>query len=207
MPFIYLLEGLIIGFSLAAPIGPVGILCVRHTLTFGNRHGYIVGLSGASADVIYATVAAFGITLISDFVTKEQHLIRLAGGILLLTLGFYTFRSNPSAKVALNRPIQHTRVFVSTFLLTLTNPLTMFGYASVISVVATGKTMDDHFGVAMLVFGVFLGSLLWFFLLTNLAHFFTEKITVGGIAIVNKVAGSLLMLLGATALWSSLRSF
>jgi arginine exporter protein ArgO len=83
MNFIFLLKGLAIGFSLAAPVGPVGVLCIRRTLAYGSKRGLIVGLSAACADMLYGIVAVFGVTLISDFISNQQQWLRLMGGVLL----------------------------------------------------------------------------------------------------------------------------
>src|SRR5512140_1804822 len=114
MNFMYLLEGAVIGFSLAAPIGPVGILCVRRTLAHGVRYGLVIGVSAASCDMIYSIVAAFGITLVSDFITREQHWLRLVGGIILLAVGYGAFRTHPLADKAVKTPRGHTWTFFST---------------------------------------------------------------------------------------------
>jgi len=202
MFFVYLLEGFVIGFLLAMPVGPIGVLCVRRTLTSGNYHGFIAGLSGASADIVYALVAAFGITLISDFVNGFQHWIRLAGGVLLLVLGLFIFRSHPSQQAALKRSNGHTKVFISTFLLALTNPMTLFAYAAVFSGVRSGQIVSNRIFLPMLVAGVFFGSLSWFSLLTSLTYFFKKNIISVGLTTVNRIAGCLLMLFGIVAIWS-----
>ncbi len=183
------------------PVGPIGVLCVRRTLTYGNYHGFIAGLSGASADVIYALVAAFGITLISDFVTGFQHWIRLAGGVLLLFLGLYIFRSHPTEHAAPKQLNEHTKVFISTFLLALTNPMTLFAYAAVFSGVRNGHIGNNRIFLPLLVAGVFFGSLSWFSLLTSLTYFFKKSITSSGLTIVNRIAGCLLMFFGVIAIW------
>ena len=200
MNFIFLLEGLVIGFSLAAPVGPVGVLCIRRTLAHGSKRGLIVGLSAACADMIYGIVAAFGVTLISNFITNEQQWIRLVGGVLLLILGYHTFRSHSSTETPINGTNGHVRAFISTFLLTLTNPMTLFAFAAVFAGVGLDKIIGDNWSGTFLVTGIFLGSLSWFALLTTLVHFFREKITANGLALVNKIAGTLLILFGAFAL-------
>ncbi len=202
MAFISLLEGFVIGFLLAMPVGPIGILCIRRTLTNGRHHGIIVGLSGASADVVYALVAAFSVTLISDFVTGFQHWIRLAGGVLLLILGFYIFRSQPALRSAPNRSNIHAKTFFSTFLLALTNPMTMFAFATAFSAVRSGQITNNRIFLPMLVAGVFLGSLFWFFMLANFASIFKKNLTDGGLVLVNKISGCLLMCFGVIALWA-----
>jgi len=204
MAFTCLLKGIIIGFSLAAPVGPIGILCVRRTLAHGGWRGFLTGLSSASADAVYAVVAAFGVTLISNFVAGHQQWLRLVGGILLLALGFYTFRSRPDTHVPTRAMGREARVFISTFLLALTNPLTLFAYAAALSGIGVENIKSDGVYLTLLVTGIFLGSLLWSSLLTILARIFKEKVSARGLGIVNKVAGSLLMLFGAIALWTGL---
>ena len=120
MNFMYFVEGAVIGFSLAAPIGPVGILCVRRTLEHGARYGLVIGVSAASCDMVNSIVAAFGITLVSDFITLEQYWIRLVGGIILLVIGFGAFRTHPLADKAVKAPRGHMWAFFSTALLVLT---------------------------------------------------------------------------------------
>ena len=205
MDFIYLLKGIAIGFSLAAPVGPVGILCIRRTLAHGNKRGIIVGLSAASADMIYGIVAAFGVTLISNFISQQQHWIRLIGGIFMFILGYRTFFSHPATDTIIDGKNGHARTFVSTFLLTLTNPMTMFAFAAIFAGIGLDKSMGLNGYSIFLVGGIFLGSLGWFTLLTSLVHFFREIITTDGLVIINKVAGSLLTLFGIIALWSGIR--
>jgi threonine/homoserine/homoserine lactone efflux protein len=207
MEFIYLLRGLAIGFSLAAPVGPIGVLCIRRTLAYGSKRGLVVGASAASADMMYGIVAAFGVTLISDFIFIHQNIIRIAGGILLLFLGYHSYRSHPATDTESNNANGHTRAFISTFLLTLTNPMTLFAFAAVFAAIGLEKIVGDYSLASFLVIGVLLGSFCWFSLLTTLVHFFREKISTNGIALVNKIAGSLLIIFGIVALWSGIIGF
>jgi threonine/homoserine/homoserine lactone efflux protein len=207
MDFIYLLKGLAVGFSLAAPVGPIGVLCIRRTLAHGSKRGIIIGLSAASADMIYGIVAAFGVTLISDFISQQQHWIRLVGGILLLVLGYRTFFSHPATDIIISGKNGHTRMFLSTFFLTLTNPITFFAFAAVFAGIGLDQSMGRHGFAIFLVAGIFIGSFSWFSLLTSLVHFFHEKITTDGLIVINKIAGSLLTLFGLIALWSGANGF
>ncbi len=202
MELIYILRGIAIGFSLAAPVGPIGILCIRRTLAQGSNRGLFVGIGAATADMMYGIVAAFGVTLISNFITDNIGIIRLVGGILLLILGYRTFRSHPAKDTTLNGLNGHTRDFISVFLLTLSNPMTLFAFAAVFAGVGLEKVIGDYSSAAFLVAGIFLGSMSWFTLLTTLVHFFREKISTDGIVVVNKIAGTLLILCGLFALWS-----
>jgi threonine/homoserine/homoserine lactone efflux protein len=202
MYFIFLLEGLAIGFLLATPVGPIGILCVRRTLMYGRHYGFIVGLSGASADIVYALIAAFGIALISNFIQEWQFWIRLGGGVLLLLLGFRIFHSNPMVQTTAERSKIPRRTFVPIFLLALTNPMSMFGFGAVFSSTRIVQTTADRVSLFMLVAGVFFGSLLWFSLLTSVTYAFKRKLAGAGLAIVNRIAGLLFILFGTVNVWS-----
>jgi threonine/homoserine/homoserine lactone efflux protein len=202
MYLIILLEGLAIGFLLATPIGPIGVICVRRTLAYGKRQGFIIGLSGASADIVYALIAAYGVTLISNFVYKWQFWIRLGGGILLLLLGFLILRSDPIVQAAAEQSNKYGKAFVPTFLLALTNPMSMFGFGAVFSSTRICQTAADRVSLFMLVAGVFFGSLLWFSLLTGVTSVFKKKLKNGGLAIVNRIEGMLFIIFGAVSIWS-----
>jgi len=205
MNLIYLLEGAVIGFSLAAPIGPVGILCVRRTLEHGARYGLAIGVSAASCDMINSIVAAFGITLVSDFITLEQYWIRLVGGIILLAVGYGVFCAHPVAGAALKAPRGRTWTFFSTALLVFTNPLTLFAFAAAFVVIGVKHIVGHPVFGLMLVVGVFFGSLTWFVLLVGLTHFIKDKVMRVGLTLVNRIVGSLLMLCGLYALWNGIR--
>ena len=199
MLIIHFIEGILVGFVLATPVGPIGILCVRHTLAFGRSHGLVVGLGGATADILYATVAAFGVKLISAFVSGHHQLIQAVGGVFLLIVGLYTLLSSAKVSVKTVSLALHTKVFASTFLLAITNPMTLVGFAAVFTMLGVRRMLPEQTNVLALVAGVFIGSLLWFSVLASLARKFREQLTTGGLARVNRIAGSFLMLLGAIA--------
>jgi threonine/homoserine/homoserine lactone efflux protein len=201
------LNGLAIGFSLAVPVGPVGVLCIRRTLAQGARRGLLVGVSAAMADMVYGIIASFGVTLISDFITSQQQWIRIVGGVLLLALAFRTYNSHPATETFEDTINGHTRAVISTFLLTLTNPMTMFAFAAIFAGIGLERIIGDHWSASLLVSGIFLGSFLWFTLLTLFTYIFKERITARGIVLVNKTAGILLALFGSVALWTGFTGF
>jgi threonine/homoserine/homoserine lactone efflux protein len=204
MNSIYFVEGAIIGFSLAVPIGPVGILCVRRTLEHGLWYGLVTGLSAASCDMVNGIVAAFGMTLVSDFITLEQYWIRLVGGIILLVIGYAAFRTRSLADKAVKARRGHTWTFFSTALLVFTNPLTLFAFAAAFAVIGTKNLVGHPVSGLLLVAGVFFGSLTWFVLLAGLVHYFKEKVMRVRLTLVNRVAGTLLMLCGLYAVWNGI---
>ena len=205
MIFIYLVEGILLGFLMAVPIGAIGILCIRRTLNHGKRQGYITGLAGATADVLFSTVSAFGIKLISDFITVHQHEIRIAGGLLLVLMGAFLIRSPRTVVIKQDNILEETKIYLSTLVLALTNPLVLFGYGAAISVIGDVQFFQSYYSLSMLVIGVFLGSMLWFFTISNLAHRFRVMVTEEKLTIVNRIAGVLLLLIGLSSMWDGVR--
>ena len=198
MDTIFFLKGLIIGFAMAVPIGPIGVLCIRKTLAEGHARGILIGLGGAAADSLYGSIAAFGLTFVSDIITREQFWFRLIGGGILIFLGFRTFlaRARDQMLPFVNRGLLGS--FVSVFILALTNPLTVFAFLAVFAAFGLGHQMTIM-SAFILVFGIFAGSLLWFLILGFVATSFRKKLNRGGLRWVNRVAGVLLILSGVAA--------
>ncbi len=192
------LKGAILGFSIAAPVGPIAILCIRKTLEFGRWSGLFSGLGAAFADMLYGIIAAFGLTLISDFLLAQQIWLRLIGGAFLLVLGFricYARRLAKPDKVAHSTLLKD---FISTFLLTMTNPMTIVVFLAVfaaLGLVSTGKFWD----AGWLVLGVFVGSSVWWLILSEGITLFRKKITHGVMVWINRIAGLLIMGFGIGA--------
>lgn len=197
-----LLKGAIIGFSLAAPVGPVGVMCIRRTLTHGHLRGFVSGLGAATADSVYAIVAAFGITLISNFIVQHEYSIRLVGGILLVLLGIRTLLVHPAEKAPSNGINGHASAYVSMFLLTFTNPMTLFAFAVVFAGIGAGSAVGDTLTATFLVAGVFLGSATWFLFMTTAVHVYKDKFKVWGLKVVNIIAGSFILLCGVVIIIS-----
>lgn len=201
MELIFFIKGMIIGFAMAVPIGPVGILCIRKTLAEGHARGMIIGLGAASADSIFSSMAAFGLTFISDTIASQHVWFSLSGGVLLLFLGIRTFRDKRKKKIADFSNKGLMRSFATAFFLALTNPVTIFAFIAVFT--AFGFSHNINFvSASILVFGVFTGSYLWFLTLSYIATHFREKMNSVGLIWVNKIAGILIIISGTIALAS-----
>src|SRR3954471_5491871 len=161
-----LLRGIVIGFAIAAPVGAVGVLCIRHTLAVGRVSGLVSDLGAASADAIYGSVAAFGLIFVSTFLIESEAGLRTFGGAFLLALGVKFLLECPAERgVAPARGSRLLSAFASTFLLTLTNPTTILSFAAIFAGLGTGTETEEYLSAALLVLGVFLGSALWWLLL------------------------------------------
>jgi threonine/homoserine/homoserine lactone efflux protein len=205
MEFTFFLKGIAIGFAMAVPVGPIGIMCIRKTLTEGRLRGLIIGLGAATADLFYGCVAAFGLTFISDTLDSQRIWIRLVGGALLLFLGIRTFRSQPTdpkSKIKIHSSGM-LGSYLYTLLLTLTNPLTIFAFIAVFAALGLGIGLSI-FSASVLVAGVFIGSCLWFLLLSSGTLFFRKKLDLEGLTWVNKIAGILIIISGIIAIVSLL---
>jgi len=202
LEYTLLLKGIIIGFSLALPIGPIGILCIRKTIAHGHLPGMIVGFGAATADAIYGCVAAFGLTVISDLLVTQQMWLRLVGGAFLLYLGVKTFLARPVEEMPSSNGRGLLGSYVSTFLLTLTNPLTIFAFLGVFAALGVRNGDLGYGSAATLVLGVFLGSSLWFFILSYGVTLFRGNINSTGLGWVNRISGFLIICFGIIAIVS-----
>ena len=199
----FFLKGVLVGFAMAVLIGPIGVMCIRKTLTEGRLRGLIIGLGAATADFLYGCVAAFGLTVISSALVSQRIWIRLVGGALLLFLGIRTFRAKPSDP---KYHIHSSGILAShpyTVFLTLTNPLTIFAFIAVFAALGLGGEVINFSGSA-LVLGVFTGSCLWFLSLSSIVILFRAKFDMVGLRWVNRIAGILITISGVVAIASLL---
>src|SRR5215467_10551272 len=153
----FLLRGMIIGFSIAAPVGPIGALCIRRSLAEGQLVGLLTGLGAATADAVYGAIAAFGLTAISGALVSYRTSLALLGGMFLCYLGFRTLVASPQEATRPQRPQRIASAYASTFVLTLTNPMTILSFVAIFAGLGLASGADFK-GAAMLVTGVFAGS-------------------------------------------------
>jgi threonine/homoserine/homoserine lactone efflux protein len=203
MDISFFIRGLLVGFSIAAPVGPIGVLCIRRTLAEGRVYGFVSGLGAATADALYGLVAGFGLTFISSLLVSQQVWLRLIGGGFLCYLGLRTFLATPANQAAAVRGTGLLGAYVSTLFLTLTNPMTILSFAAVFAGLGSVAVAGADYGsVAVLVLGVFLGSALWWFLLSGGANLFRTRLGSEGLRWVNRISGAIIAGFGLFALWS-----
>lgn len=197
-----LARGVILGFSIAAPVGPIGVLCIRRTLAEGRGVGLATGLGAAVADGIYGAVAAFGLSWVTDALIGHQSWIRLVGGLFLLYLGVTSFVSKPAERAAEARGAGLGGAFASTFLLTLANPMTILSFVAVFAGLGVVSGMGGARSAAALVVGVVLGSALWWLGLSALVDRLRSRFDAGGLRWVNRISGAVIAGFGVVALFS-----
>ena len=198
----FLLKGLILGFSIAAPVGPIGVLCIRRTLAEGRAAGFVSGLGAATADAIYGSIAAFGLTVISSFLASQQFALRLVGGAFLCYLGVKTLLARPAEHAATAEGRGLVGSYASTFFLTLTNPMTIFSFIAVFAGLGFVGGSSDFLSAVFLVLGVFGGSAFWWLLLSGGVSLFRARFDVRALRWVNWISGIIITTFGVLALWS-----
>jgi len=195
------LRGLLIGFSIAAPVGPIGVLCIRRTLAEGRLAGLLSGMGAASADMVYGAVAAFGLTAIQNLLLSQSTWLSIVGGIFLLYLGIKTFFSKPAEQAAKSSRGGLFGAYLTTFFLTITNPITILSFIAIFAGLRLGETDGNYVSAALMVLGVFLGSAAWWLTLSTGVSFLRKKFTPALLAWINRLAGVIIFAFGLAALF------
>jgi threonine/homoserine/homoserine lactone efflux protein len=183
-----LIRGLIAGFVIAAPVGPVNVLVISRTLTKGRLSGLISGLGAAAADAFYGSIAGFGISLVIQFLIREQFWIRLVGGILLVMIGLSYFFKPPRKLSEHKREETGQSDFVSTFLLTLTNPTTILSFLAVLAGLGMSQARANWLTL-VLVGGILAGSMVWWIILTTAVNYLRDRFNDRAMLWMNRIAG------------------
>jgi threonine/homoserine/homoserine lactone efflux protein len=199
MAFNFLVKGLAIGVSIAAPVGPIGLLCIRRSLERGRMAGLATGLGAATADAAYGCIAAFSLSAVSRFLLAEVTWLRLGGGVALCWLGVRTFLSAPARREAQAGSGGLASAYLSSLLLTLANPMTILSFVAVFA--GLGLAASPDFAAAgTLVAGVFVGSGLWWLLLSASVARMRHRVGDGWMRAINRLSGGLIVAFGLYAL-------
>ncbi len=202
---IELLKGILLGFLIAIPVGPIGMLCIQRTLAKGRLSGFISGLGAATADGLYSAVAAFGISIVTSFVAREQFWLRLIGGAILLYIGIQAFRKDIEERspAAVKGFASGASDYLSTFVLTLTNPSTIISFG--IFFVALNFNLDTTAAAVLTVAGVAIGSALWWLALSMVVEKLVVKMKLLSLQTVGKCASGIIIITALLVLGSILK--
>ncbi len=204
MIFLFL-KGALMGFSIAAPVGPIGVLCIRRTLSHGMLNGLVSGLGAATADGCYGIIAAAGLTTLSSLLVDNQVLLRVAGGAFLLYLGVKTLLSKPSTESSGDnrpQPGDLLKAYSSIFALTITNPMTIISFTAIFAGLGIGSSAGSMGGAVIMVTGVVCGSAAWWLILSGTFGLVRSKVNQGMMLWVNRVSGVVISTFGVLALIS-----
>lgn len=205
MEITFFIKGVILGFSIAAPVGPIGILCIRRTLQYGRFSGFFSGLGAAAADTLYGLIAAFSLTLVSDFLAAQKFWLHLFGGFFLIALGTRTFFA-PTLEMTRGRVLHRSLLsdFVSTFFLTISNPITILSFVAVFAGLGLVDVSEKYIDAVVLITGIFIGSSIWWLILSEGITFFRKKVSQQTMSWINRTAGMIIVAFGLAALISAL---
>lgn len=198
------LHGIFLGLLVAIPVGPMGMLCIERTLIKGRLSGFISGLGAATADALYAAVAAFGLTAISAFITAFQMPIRIIGGILLIIIGLRTLHAKVVANHKPDTAYTLLADYTSGLLLTLTNASTIISFAALFSATGVNLTPDKPMLAVLLTLGFFVGSTLWWFILSSGITQLKNRVKNFSIQLVSHIGGAFIAITGVVIIGSVL---
>jgi threonine/homoserine/homoserine lactone efflux protein len=203
MPAYFITQGVLIGFVVAVPVGPLGILCINRALVAGALCGLISGLGVATADALAASVAALSISFVSGFLIKHQIVLRLAGGVFLCYLGAQIYRTKPKPAAPPPSDVNGlVNAYATTFVLTFSNPVTLLSFIAIYAGWHVPSLQGRYLAAALLALGVLIGSALWWVCLFIGMTAFREKFSLDALVWVHRVSGALMVGFGIVILLS-----
>jgi threonine/homoserine/homoserine lactone efflux protein len=203
---LFFMKGLLLGLAIAIPVGPIGVLCIRRTLIMGRLNGLASGLGAATADGLYGCIAGFGLTAVADMLVSQAVWLRLVGGLFLCYLGISTLLAKPPSPKETGelaqKPLKSSLLgaYGSTLALTLTNPATIFSFAAIFTGLGLVESGQNYADSGALVLGVFLGSALWWGVLSATVNLLRSRLTPARMRWLNRVSGGVITILGVVAL-------
>lgn len=199
-----LARGIILGFTIAAAVGPISLLVIRRTIAEGRVVGLASGMGVATADATYGAIAAFGLGAITDLLIGGQRILGLVGGIFLLWLAWQTARAEPTEPATTpERRSGLPGAYLSILGLTLTNPMTILSFAALFA--GLGIAPGNVAGAASLTLGVFLGSAAWWVLLTLLVGSLRSRVTRTWLGRINVASGVVIGVFALVAIGNAIR--
>lgn len=200
MSILFLVKGLLSGLAVSAPLGPMGIMCIRNALQKGWSSAFYIGLGIALADTLFAIVAGYSVTFVHQFLDEYAGILRFIGALILLVISWKILRSHPAEPFRNKEEKPHLiwRDMLSAFIVTVSNPLTILFFGSFFASIAIPTHTDYQQSVVLLVVGVFLGAMLWWLFLGGIVHKYRAQFSIRHIFWINRVTGSIIL---ALALW------
>lgn len=201
-----ILKGLMIGVFSSIPVGPIAILCIQRTLNRGRYHGFFTGLGAGLSDLVYATLAAFSMSFIINFIHQNQFYIELVGAVIIFIFGFFIFKSNPMKQLSIvkEKKESYFKDFITSFALTSTNPIMIFLFIALFARFDFIKADFTIFTTSLGLLFVFIGASLWWFTLTFCVNIFRSRFNVRGLWLINKIAGLILVGIAVVGLFFSI---
>lgn len=204
MDIVLIATGFVIGLAVAAPVGPVNLMCIQNTVQHGLWSGFAIGIGAAAGDGVFAVIAAFGITWISSLIEGHSLWIQGIGGAVLIAMGLRTMFLPPAETVREPNPpdwLHHGGLVGTTFLVTITNPATFAGFVFVFSGIKSFVAAPgDYAAAAVLVLSVVAGSFFWWMSISWVASRLRRRFTPKGLSLTNRISGVVIAVFGVLVL-------
>ncbi|MBR2298522.1 MAG: LysE family transporter [Bacteroidales bacterium] len=202
-----IIKGIIVGLGASIPLGPIGILCIQRTLSKGRWSGFATGMGAAISDIIFSAIALLGLSFVNDFLNTYREWVMMFGGAVVGGFGVKIFVTNPIKQIKRVQEGNHQYIqdFVSSFIMTITNPGAIFLIIGMFAFIGI-DTGQYEFGlvIAPALMGVFIGTMAWWFTLSTIINMFRNKFRLKQLMITNWIAGTIVMAIGITSLFEGL---
>ncbi len=193
-----LLKGFIVGLGASIPLGPLGVLCVQKTLSKGRNSGLFTGLGASVSDTFYAGLSLIGLSFVENLINENRAIVMLVGGIIIALIGLKVYTTNPIKQIRQKSSNKrHLEDFVEALVMTITNPGAIFLILGLFA--AVGINSSDNTGnisIITTLWGVFLGTATWWFILTTTINVFRKKFRLKQLMMINRIAGIIIAVLG-----------
>lgn len=191
---------MLIGLLAAAPVGAIASMCIQRTMNQGIVPGLVLGFGSALGDFVYAIIAGFGITMISDFLLDNRLILGILGSIFLIIIGIKIYKTDTVKQIRKqNRTISKRKLlndFFTSFFITLSNPITIIGFGGLFATLGVINDDSTYYEISALLFGVFLGAMLWWSSLVTIVNIFRKKIRLRNLFWINRITGIIVLVSG-----------
>jgi threonine/homoserine/homoserine lactone efflux protein len=199
-----LIKGLVVGFVVAAPAGPIAVMCLHRSIEEGHLSGIATGIGAALGDTVFGALALFGVGYVAAFISSEQIPLRLGGGVVLCALGIVTFLRRPRPGTFVEDHITLIGAFAGAFALTLANPITILAFLAIFSAIGVEHLAGQRVDAVTLIAGILAGSTAWWMLLAVGAALFRDRFTEKGLIWITRISGLVIVGFGVAALVSGI---
>lgn len=195
MYLMLILKGILIGLLVSIPLGPIGVLVIQRTVNKSRMAGLLSGMGAALSDTLYAIIAGFSLTYVVEFIREYEIMFQSIAALVVLGLGIHIFFKNPAADLKQHRlrGNTHFKDILSTFLVTFSNPLSVFVFLAIFTSSGVVISLEQPYHAFLVILGVFTGTFIWWFSLSGIVSLFRHKMNLRVLWWINKTAGVLMV--------------
>jgi threonine/homoserine/homoserine lactone efflux protein len=191
------MQGIVIGLTLAVPVGPIALLCIQRTITDGRLHGIVSGLGVATADAFYAAITFLGLTFISGLIITHQSVFRILAGFIFILIGIRVYLTVPEAISTRAEHETYLKDYLSMVTIAFANPLTLIFFIAILPGFGVIVQGTELFSAAEFVAGLFSGSMAWWIFLCGTIGSFRSRISPEHLRVINRISGLMILCFGA----------